>query len=411
MPHYRYKARSNRGEAVEGLVEAASADAVAAQLFAGGITPVDIVESAPPSDTLGALRRALGLGQPRVEDLLLFSRQMHALTKSGVPIIRGLTGLAQSTRNAALQDALLDVAGNLDAGRDLAGSLARHPRIFPPLFIAVVQVGENSGQLDGAFLQMYQYLEREKDARDRVKAAIRYPLVALGFILAAISVINLWVIPVFAKIFAKSGVPLPLPTRLLMASSEFMLTWWPQLLIGAVAGLFLFNRWLRTARGRYLWHRLLLRLPAVGPMLHRAALARFARSFAMSLQSGVPLIQALTAVARAVGNDFIGERILMLRNGVERGEALSRTAATTGQFTPLVLQMLEVGEQAGRLDQMLVDVADFYDREVDYDIKYLSDAIQPFLVVVIGILVAILALGVFLPMWDMGAAAFAKKGG
>ncbi|MEX2353006.1 MAG: type II secretion system F family protein, partial [Gammaproteobacteria bacterium] len=342
--------------------------------------------------------------RPDLDDILLFTRHIYTMMKSGVPITRAMNGIIASTRNIYLVDALKESLNFLESGRDLASSLGRHPEIFPTLYISMVKVGEETGRLDEAFMRITHYLELEKDTRQRVKAAIRYPIFVVVAISIAIAVINIFVIPTFAELFAKADVALPWQTRLLMMTSGFFVTWWPLILAGIVGGALGFRSWIQTENGRYWWDRNKLRIPIIGDILHRATLGRFARAFSMALTSGVPLIQALTVVARSVDNEYISEHILNMRNGIERGESVTRTATITGQFTPLVLQMLSVGEETGEMDNLLVEVADYYEREVDYDIKNLSSSIEPILIIAIGIMVLILALGVFLPMWDLSQA-------
>jgi MSHA biogenesis protein MshG len=224
-------------------------------------------------------------------------------------------------------------------------------------------------------------------------------------------ILNIFVIPVFAKVFAGFHAELPLITRGLLGFSAWMLAWWP-LLIGAAIGVgMLVRAYLRTPKGRYAWDSRKLKLPIVGEIILKATLARFARSFALSSQSGVPLVQALTVVAQTVDNAFIGSRIEQMRDGIERGESISRCAAATGVFTPVVLQMIAVGEETGELDNLLFEIADMYERETDYNIKGLSAAIEPLLLAVIAVLVLLLALGVFLPLWNLGQAAMGKGGG
>jgi len=389
------------GEPLEGVVEAASSDIVASQLFSTGVTPIDITETVEQQGAFAAIGRALSLNAPTLDDIIMFSRQMHTLQRSGVPIIKGITGIAQSTRNQRLQEILYDIADHLDAGRDMAGALSRHPEVFSTLYVSIIQIGESSGALDESFLRIYEYLMREKDTRERIKSATRYPIIVLLAILAAIAVANFFVIPVFAKIYSKFDAELPLVTQWLIGFSEFSIANWPVILGGTVGVIFGFKYYIKTENGRFQWHRFILKLPVVGPILLRAALSRFSRTFSISLRSGVPIIHALTVVSRTVGNDYLSERMLMMRNGVEQGESLARTAVTVSLFTPLVIQMIAVGEESGTVDEMLEEVAEHYDREVDYDLKYLSDAIQPILVVAMGILVLILALGMFLPMWDL----------
>jgi len=401
MPHFSYKGRNPRGELVQGSIEATTADIVASQLMNTGVTPIDIAE-APGGQ--GERRDILGrfLAQrPGLDDLILFSRQMFILMKSGVPITRAMTGLIQSTRNPYMVDAQRDVLAEIESGHELGSALGRHPEIFSTLFVSMVRVGEHTGRLEEAFQRIFQYLELEKDTRQRVKTALRYPLFVLAAIAIAITIINIFVIPAFADLFARADVDLPWQTRLIMATSDLFVNWWPLMLLGVIGGYFGFRAYITTERGRYWWDKTKLELPLVGDIIRRATLGRFARAFSMALKSGVPLVQALTVVARSVDNDYIAEDILGMRNGIERGESLTRTAAMTGQFTPLVLQMLAVGEETGEVDRLLAEVADYYEREVDYDIRNLSSTIEPVMIIAIGVMVLILALGVFLPMWDM----------
>ncbi len=400
MAYFEYKGRNARGAMVNGRLESSTADAVASQLLNSGVTPVEIRESKKPANHESLIdrlnRRAVGL-----DDLILFSRQMYTLMKAGIPMIRAMTGLIQSTRNQLMVEALREILSMVESGRDLSSSLSRHPDIFSTLFVSLVRVGEETGRLDESFLRISVYLEREKETRERIKAALRYPAFVIIAIAIAITIINILVIPAFTGLFASANVELPWQTQLLIGTSDFMVKWWPFLLVGIIGSGVGFRSYIKTDKGRYWWDEKKLRIPLAGSIIKRATLSRFARAFSMSMSSGVPLIQALTVVSRSVDNEFIGEHILSMRNGIERGESLTRTATLSGMFTPLVLQMLAVGEETGGVDELLSEVADYYEREVDYDIKGLSAAIEPILIVAIGIMVLILALGVFLPMWDL----------
>jgi MSHA biogenesis protein MshG len=239
---------------------------------------------------------------------------------------------------------------------------------------------------------------------------VRYPIFVMVAMAIAIVVLNIFVIPVFAKVFAGFKTELPLITRGLLGFSAWMLAWWPALIVGSIGAWFGGKNFLGTEKGRYWWDARKLKLPIVGEIIQKATLARFARSFALSNQSGVPLVQGLTVVAQTVDNAFIGARIEQMRDGIERGESISRCAATTGVFTPVVLQMIQVGEETGELDSLLFEIAEMYERDTDYAIKGLSASIEPIMLAVIGVLVLLLALGVFLPMWNMGQAAMGKGG-
>jgi MSHA biogenesis protein MshG len=409
LPHFSFKGRNARGELITGTLEGADAGVIADQLTNTGITPVAIESSQRilPAGTPDWWR-ALNRRQISLVELMLFSRQMYTLLKSGVPILRALAGLQESAANPALVEVIQDLRLSLDSGRELSASMRRHPQVFSFFYVSLVRVGELTGQLDNVFLRLYHHLEFERQIRDAIKAAVRYPTFVLIAMVGAIAVVNLFVIPAFAKVYAGFKTELPALTRMLVGFSNFMVeTWYLQLavLIAAIAG---FRMWIATRRGKYLWDRFKLRIPIAGKIVLKATLARFARSFALALQSGVPVVQALTTVALVVDNDFIGQRVEQMRDGVERGESVLRTAIATGIFTPVVLQMIAVGDETGELDSLLREVAELYEREVEYEVKTLSQQIEPIMIIGLGALVLVLALGVFLPIWDLGKAALGK---
>ncbi len=406
MPVFEYKGRNNQGQAVDGNIEANSADAVATQLLNTGVTPVDITQIQQEQKSTNSLNINFSQNKkPTLDDLVLFSRQMYTLMHAGVPIIRAITGLADTTRNHVLKNTLHSIRLEIEGGHELSTALAQHPDIFSHLFISLIQVGENTGNLDDVFLQISVYLDREKETRNQIKAAMRYPTFVVIAITIAMFVINMWIIPTFAKVFSGFGAELPLATQILLGVSKFTVSYWPFILSSFIMIFFAARYYINTDKGHWQWDRSKTRIPLIGDIILRATLSRFARSFSMALRAGVPLVTGLTLVSRAVDNIFIGGHIADMRNGVERGDTLTRTAAATEMFTPLVIQMLSVGEETGNVDDMLEEVADFYDREVDYDIKNLTSAIEPVLIVIIGAMVLVLALGVFLPMWDLMSAA------
>ncbi len=405
MANFAYTARDPQGGALQGELEAGTEQLAAEQLLRSGVTPIQITRS--QAGTATGKERRLHFSRPRVslEEIVMLARQLRTLSKAGVPILRGLQGLADTTTNPTLSEALSDVHRQLHGGRELNAALARHPKIFSPLFVSLVRVGENTGRLDEAFGHLADYLEVEKDTRERISSAVRYPLIVLAAILVALVIMNIWVIPTFAEAFARYNAELPLMTRILIGSSEFFVAYWPGMLVGAMSGLFAFRAWTRSARGRITWSGFLLRAPLVGNIVRKAVLGRFAQSLALTIRSGVPLVQALSVVADVVDNAYVSKRVQSMRTGIEKGDSISRTAAATGLFTPLVLQMLAVGEETGALDQLLEETAEHYQAEVEFELKRLADAIEPIMIVVIGVLVAVLALGVFLPLWDLSSAA------
>jgi MSHA biogenesis protein MshG len=402
MPQFSYSGRDSGGTLVTGLIEAVNQNGAADQLLSNNIIPVKIeLTEGASEDPLKLIQEKYFSPRVTLDDLAMFSRQMYSLMRAGVVVNKAVKGLAQSARNVTLQRALFDVEKSLNQGVALAVSMRQHSAIFGDLFINIVHVGENSGRLDMAFYQMAQYLNREKETRRSISTAMRYPSFVIIAISAALVILNIWVIPVFAEMFSKFNAQLPLPTRILVGTSHFFQTQWPLMLALGVGSYFALRYYINTDEGRYRWDKLKLRIPIIGSILKRAMLARYARTFSLMLKSGVPLIQALELCSRAVGNEYLRFKIRDMRQGVERGESLLRISTTSGMFTPLVLQMVAVGEETGQVDELLEEVATFYDDEVDYELQGLSAKIEPLLIVCIAAIVAVLALGIFLPMWDM----------
>lgn len=401
MPMYAYKGRSARGELVTGRLDGDTADSVASRLLSGGITPVDISVVGNQDVDLSRFARFMGRSNPTVADLVLFSKQMYTITRAGIPLLRGLRSLVMSTHNVVLRDTLEDILGSLESGRDLAESFARHPRIFPSLYISVIRVGESTGTLEQSFKRMAEYLEQDHRTQQRVKSAMRYPIIVMIVIAVAVGVLTTFVIPKFAPLFKVLGDSIPMPTRIIIGVSDFTQHYWYVVLLAIAAIVISTRQYLQTERGRFQWDEWRLKIPVLGKLTHEAILARISRSLSISLTAGMPMIQTLNVIAKSAGNEFMAERINRLRIAVERGDPLSRAAASVEMFPPLVLQMMTVGEETGELAELLDEVAEFYEREVDYALNNLSAAIEPFLIVVVGGMVLVLALGIFLPMWEM----------
>ena len=399
MPLFKYTGRDSQGNITKGEIEANSKELAADLVMQKGILPSDIKEKA-------AARQSLQLpdllaGHVKLPDLIVFTRQIYSLTKAGIPILRAVNGLADSTHSKLLSAALYDLLERMHNGYSLSAAMAAHPRVFSQLYTSLIQVGENTGQLDRVFLQLSEYLEQELETRKRIKSAMRYPSFVLMTLAVAMVVLNIYVIPVFANMFAKFNAELPWTTQILLATSYFFVNYWPYLLAGLGAAFAAVKRWLASDSGAYLWDRWKLRIPIVGSVIERSLLARFSRSFAMMLSAGVPLNNGLYLVALAVDNRYLKEKILSMRAGIESGETLLKTASNAGLFTPLVLQMIAVGEETGQIDELLNESADFYEREVDYELKNMTAKIEPILISIVAGMVLILALGIFTPMWDM----------
>jgi MSHA biogenesis protein MshG len=432
---FSYTGRTPAGP-VRGEIEGADASAVAEVLRGRGVTPLSIepakggrgvvrgvrgaagaagaasAAGAPgtdgaPSSSEGGLKRWL---EPAVSttELLLFSRQLHTLLRSGVPILRALAGLQESAAGERMKRTLGALRRSLESGLELSMALAQHSAVFNAFYVAMVRVGEMTGRLDTVLLALFKHLEFEVYMRQQVKSATRYPLFVGLAMVGAIAVINVMVIPAFATVFKGFGAELPLPTRILLATSNFTIQWGWALVIAAAGGFVALRAWIATPDGRLKWDRFRLKLPLAGRIVQKATLARFARSFALSLKSGVPIEQALAVVAQTVDNQHIARKIEGLRDAVRRGDSILRAAAATGVFTPVVLQMIAVGEETGAVDELMEEVADLYSNEVQYELKTLSQQLEPILIVFLGALVLVLALGVFLPMWDLGRVALKR---
>ena len=407
MPYFSYKGRNNKGEPVKGVLESLDRNAMAKQLLNINITPIEITPSSAPSEG----SQSIDLFEERIKpiDVMMFSRQMFTLLKAGIPIMSALSGLLSSTQNKTLAKVISEVRISLDSGRELSAALNQHPKVFNNFYVNMVRVGETTGMLDKIFLRLFDHMGYEKFMTDQIKSALRYPSFVMIAMFIAIIILNMFVIPTFAKVFKGLGAELPLMTQILLNFSSFMVNFWPYLLGGLLGSIFLFRSYITSDKGRYQWDSFKLNIPIAGQIIHKATLARFARSFALASKSGVPITSTLSLISQTVENDFIAQKIEQMRFGIERGETILRTATNSGVFNPLVLQMIAVGEESGALDDLMEEIAEMYQRDVEYEIKTLGAKIEPIMLAFLGALVLVLALGIFLPIWDLGNATLHKK--
>lgn len=408
MSRFNYVAKGPHGN-IQGTLDAASASAAASEIQAKGLVPLTIKQDGPVAVAAAASApvKMPDFMQPKVTqmDVMLFAKQLYTLFKAGVPILRALAGLQETTQNPTMKVVLQDLRRALEGGVDLSTAMAQHPKCFDGFFVAMVKVGESSGRLEEIFLRLAQHMEFEMFMQQQVKSALRYPSFVIMAMTAAIGVINVMVIPAFSGVFKGLGAELPVPTKILMATSAFTIEHGWSLFIAAVAAFFIWRKWTKSPQGKPVWDRFLLRMPIVGPIVTKASLARFTRAFALSLRSGVPLERALIGVAQTADNAYLTQQIDSMRERIMRGESLAHSAASAGVFTPMVLQMIAIGEETGMVDELLDEVGELYSEDVQYLLKTLSQQIEPILIVFMGGLVLVLALGVFLPMWNMGGAA------
>lgn len=401
MALFSYRGRGEKGQLQQGTIEASSADSAADLLIRQGVIPLEIRETQAKGKGQAFDISGLFQSQLPLEILVIFCRQLYSLTKAGVPLLRAFKGLSQSAEHPLLKSALESLTLELTNGRALSSAMRQHPRVFSSLFISMIHVGENTGRLDQVLLQLANYYEQEMKTRRQIKSAMRYPTFVLMAIVIAMAILNTQVIPQFASMFERFGVDLPWPTRVLIATSNLFVNYWP-LMIGVSASVWLSIRlWRNTPKGAEKWDNWRLRMPIVGGIINRAQMARFSRTFSLMIRAGVPLNQAIQMAAESLGNQFLENRLVEMKQGIESGNSISRTATLSGVFTPLVLQMIAVGEETGQVDDLLLEAADFYDREVEYDLKTITARIEPIMLAIVAGMVLLLALGIFLPMWGM----------
>lgn len=407
MPQFSYAGKSAQGGPLKGIIEAASAQALLSQ----NIVPISIEETKKVSGTNNSSGFDIGsLLEQKVglDEMIIFSRQMYSLLKAGIPIIRAIKGLSENASHKRFQEILKDIADQLEQGRSLSSAMVKYEKVFTRLTISVVVVGENTGKLDDVFLQLALYFEREQETRKRIKSALRYPTFVLIALAIAMFILNLFVVPVFTQMFERFDTELPIMTRVLIGTSNFFVNYWWLILIVLIATIISVKQYVNSTNGRLKWDKFKLKLPVVGSIIERSLLARYSRSFSMILRAGVPLTAGLSLTADAVDNAHMQMRIKAMRQGIEKGDSLLRVSKNSELFSTLVLQMIAVGEETGRLEQLLEESADYYEREVDFDLKSLTAKIEPILIGFVAVMVLILALGIFTPMWNMMSAV---KGG
>lgn len=407
MALYVYKARDRAGKAVTGTVDAPTRDAAAAQLEAQGCVPVSLQLKTSGSTTAS---RFGGLFGPRVrsEDMVMLTFQCSTLIGAGIPLLSCLRVLARQMKNSTLRRILDQAARDIEGGASLSDSLAKYPRVFPPVYINMIRAGEASGTLQEMFTRLGDMVEHEAEVRQQVRTALRYPVIVIMALLAACAIMLVFVLPRFVAIFEKFNILLPLPTRILIAVNG-MVQEHGLVLAGCVAALALAVRvWLATRQGRYAWHYVQISMPILGPLLLMAALSRFAYMLATLIKSGLPIIENLEVTSHAVGNDVLAAATDRIRQSVQEGKGLAEPMRKIQFFTPLVVQMVAVGESSGTLEEILFKVSRYYDMEVANGTKRLGTYVEPILTGVLGVMVLFFALAIFLPMWDMTKIATGK---
>ena len=387
---------------VTGIIEAASYDEALLFLYDKGIEAQKVVEAS----ALDEIKEKIDylnkrFARVKLSELIVFTRQFATLFSAGVPIGVILERLSEQTVSVKLKDIATVIKNDVNSGMSLSEAFSKHKNVFSPLYINMLKVGEESGTLDIVLARLANILETELDTRNKIKTATRYPKMVIGAIVIAFSIIITFVIPKFVSLFSHFKAQLPLPTRILIGINYVFHHYWWMVLIAVIAFIFAFREYRKTEKGKYTIDRYVLKIPVIGSLIHKIYISRMIRIFGLLYKSGIAVIDALKIVSNVTGNIIAKQAVDVIRVDVEGGATVSTPFSRSSFFPNVVSDMISVGEETGRLDEMLFKAADYYDEEIDYAIKNLSSAIEPILLVFIAGMVLLLALGVFLPMWNM----------
>ena len=398
MATFTYKALDQNGEILQDQMEGSNTTAVAITLKQQGMFVIDVKEQrATQKDILEPFKKV------KLGDLVVFSRQFATLINAGLPIVRALYVLSEQTENKKLVDVIDAVRGDVEAGHSLSEALEKHPKVFNRLYVELVRAGEIGGMLDGVLLRIADQLEKEADLRRKVKTAMAYPLFVVGFAILVASILLIFIVPIFARMFEDLGGTLPLLTRIVMAVSDVLASLWGILVyLGMGVGFFLFLRWRKTEQGRKVWGRASLKIPfKIGDIVRKVALARFARTLSTLSAAGVPILQSIEITATSSGNWVVENALLKSRDAVREGLPIYKPLEEEWVFPPMVTRMIAVGEETGDIDGMLRKIAEFYESEVDAAIKALTSIIEPLMIIIVGIIVGVIVIAMYLPMFKI----------
>jgi MSHA biogenesis protein MshG len=402
MEVYEYKGRNKRGDIMQGTVDAPNAEGVVSWMQSSGISPIHVqLKQDPLKDQPAWIRALQGAKRLNDTDLLLLTRQMATLMKAGVPMIQAVNGLKTSSRNPAMTKLLRALHASLDKGSELSAAMSRHPDFFDEYYTNMIRVGESSGKLDEIFNRLFLQLDFDRRMRQKIKGVLRYPSFVMSAIVAAMFIMTVYVIPSFSKVYGSMNIELPATTVFLISISTFAAKNWMFILTLLALVILAVRYYVSTPEGRYNWDKYKLKIPVIGGVLTKATTARFCRSFETAMKSGVPIVTAFTLVSRVVDNAFYRERILLMREAVSHGDSLLRSFLSAGIFTPMELQMIAVGEDTGDVEGMVQQLATLYQEEVEYEASQLTETLEPILLVFMAMLVLVLLIGIFLPMWNM----------
>ncbi len=392
MGTFTYTARSFSGDLRSATLEAASRDDVIAQLRRQRLTVVKIDEGAKKKGKRGTIR---------MKDIVIFTRQFSTMINAGLPLVQALTILAEQSENKTLQEITRKVVFDVESGNTVADALVKHPQAFSNLYVNMVAAGEAGGILDTILMRLATFMEKNDALVRKVKGAMIYPGVIMGVAGVAVTVLLIFVIPVFENLFASAGLALPLPTRVVMGLSRFLKGYWYIVLGAGIASVFMYRRYVSKPDGRLKVDRMLLKVPVLGDVLRKSAVSRFTRTLGTLVSSGVSILDGLEITAKTAGNRVVQDAIMESRSSIAGGDTIAAPLKKSGVFPPMVISMISVGEQTGGLDEMLSKIADFYDEEVDAAVSNLLSLLEPAMMVFLGVVVGGMVVAMYLPIFDM----------
>ncbi|HUG02341.1 MAG TPA: type II secretion system F family protein [Longimicrobiales bacterium] len=397
MPTFSYAARTLGGELTNGEIDLRSRDDVVGYLRKQKLIPVKVEEK---KKSLGQIEIKFGTGI-KTRDIVIFTRQFATMINAGLPLVQSLDILAKQTENKYLAEVIAGVLHEVESGNTLADSMRNHPKVFTDLFVNMVAAGEAGGILDVILLRLATFLEKADALKRKIKGAMIYPGVILGVAISAVAILLIFVIPTFQTMFEAAGVPLPMPTQIVIGMSAFLQAYWWAVLLGIAATVVMIRTSYKTDSGELAIDRFLLRMPILGNLLRKGAVARFTRTLGTLVASGVSILDGLEITARTAGNRVIHDAVMRSRTSIAGGETIAEPLRQSAVFPPMVIQMINVGEQTGGLDEMLTKIADFYDEEVDAAVEALLSAMEPIMIVVLGTVVGGMIVAMYLPIFDM----------
>jgi type IV pilus assembly protein PilC len=394
---YAYKARDGAGQIVTGEVSADNEALVIARLREMRLAPVEVTKKA------AGMKREFHFGPEKVKlkDLAIFSRQFATMVNSGLPILRALAILSEQTESPILAKTLTAIRVEVEQGSSLSTAMGKYPRVFNNLYVAMIRAGETGGVLDSVLLRLADQIEKDVSLRGRIKSAMTYPVVVLCMVSFIMAAMLLFIVPQFKSIYSSLGGTLPLPTRILLALSNFVRTYWWLMLLIIIGTWQFFKRWKKTEKGREAVDRIKIKAPVFGPLFRKTALSRFASTLGTLLRSGVPILQALDITSETVNNRVISHAVMDVQSSVREGESIARPLSSHAVFPPMVVQMLAVGEETGAVDTMLEKVAEFYDEEVTAAVDSLTSLIEPLMIGIIGGMVGVAVIALYMPMFNI----------